>query len=71
MNTMNISEFKWIDCVLLNDEHSKAFKFTYILSNTDVVHKREESSLSCFWKSQFSHNIHKQLSADYRIDVTN
>ena len=31
---MNISEFKWIDCVLLNAEHSQAFKFNYILLNT-------------------------------------
>ena len=31
---MNTSVFKCIDCVLLNAEHSKAFKFNYILLNT-------------------------------------
>ena len=35
MNTMNINEFKWIDCVFLNTESSEAFKFNYILLNTE------------------------------------
>ena len=39
MKLMNISEFKWVDCIFLKAEGSEAFKFNYILLNTDVVHK--------------------------------
>ena len=32
---MNTSELKWIDCILLNAEHSEVFKFNYILLITE------------------------------------
>ena len=35
MKSNTISEFKCIDCVLLNAERSEEFKFNYILLNTE------------------------------------